>query len=210
MGQKIVDSFMDTCAQKCSGQLTTLSVIDLAELEHALPNALAAFSSSTTQLIREQQYQTVSDARSGAREFAPSSKIDQIDPVHLAQNMGTQEGQALTGILLSAVKYNRTSSKMTNAYGLSIYFPYRRTAKVEQAVSTFGQIGMDKSYTQCIRQFSDVVASGHAVSGGSDSPLPALLGMLGGDAGIDAEDISTLLSGRSLEMDHAEQYLACD
>ena len=46
------------------------------------------------------------------------------------------------------------------------------------------------------------------------TPLPALLGMLGGDAGIDAEDISTLLSrllsGRSLEMDHAEQYLACD
>ena len=206
VGQRIVDSFVDTCAQKCPGQLTTLSVVDLAELSHTLPGALADFSQSTTNLIRGQQYQTVSNARSGAREFAQSSKIDQIDLVHLAQNMDTRESQALADALLGAVKYNRTSSNMTNAYGLSIYFPYRKTSTVNQAVSTFEQIGMDKSYTQCIRQFSDVAASGQAVSGGSGSPLPALLGMLGGSTG--AEDISALLNGilggRSLDMENAE------
>lgn len=212
VGQNIVDSFVDTCAQKCYGQLTTLSVTDLAELEHTLPKALTEFSNSTAGLIRDQQYQTVSNARNGAREFAQSSKIDQIDLVHLAQNLGTQEGNALMDALLGAVKYNRTSSNMTNAYGLSIYFPYRETSTVNQAVSTFEQIGMDEAYTKCIRQFADVAASGQAVSGGSNSPLPALLGTLGGSAGISTGDIASLLTGilggRSLDMRSAEEYLA--
>ena len=212
IGQNIVDSFVDTCAQKCPGQLTTLSVIDLAELEHTLPKALTDFSNAASRLIRDQQYQTVSNARSDTREFAQSSKIDQVDLVHLAQNLGIREGQALRDVLLGAVKYNRTSSNMTNAYGLSIYFPYRKTAAVDRAVSTFEQIGMDSSYTQCIRQFSDVVASGQAVSGGASSPLPALLGMLGSSGGsIDAQDVAALLGqllgGRSLEMEDPEQYL---
>ena len=211
VGRNIVDSFVDTCAQKCPGQLTTLSVIDLAELEHTLPDALTEFSNATTKLIREQEYQTVSNARSGTREFAQSSKIDQIDLVHLAQNLGTREGKALTDVLLSAVKYNRTSSNMTNAYGLSVYFPYRKTNTVDRAVSTFEQIGMVRSFTRCIRQFSDVVASGQAVSGSSNSPLPSLLGMLGGNSGVTTQDISALLGGllggRSLDMEDAEQYL---
>ena len=210
LGQQIVDSFVDTCAQKCRGQSTTLSVVDLAELEATLPDVLADFSRSTAKLIREQSYQTVSNARSGAREFAPSSRIDQVDLVHLAKNLGTKEGEALSKVLLSAVKYNRTSADMTNAYGLSIYFPYRKTAAVSRAASTFERIGMDDAYTQCIRQFADVVDSGQAVSGGSDSPLPALLGMLGG-AGSGGDDISALLAsvlgGRSLDMENANEYL---
>ena len=210
VGQKIVDSFVEVCAQKCRGQATTLSVIDLAELEKTLPSALAAFSQSTAKLIREQEYQTVSNARNGAREFAQSSKIDQVDLVHLAQNLGTQEGKALTDVLLSAVKYNRTSSNMTNAYGVSIYFPYRKPSTVNQAASTFERIGMDESYTKCIRQFADVVNSGQAVSSGPDSPLPTLLGMLG-SSGSGTNDISALLAGvlggRSLDMENAEEYL---
>ena len=210
IGQNIVDSFVDTCAQKCRGQLTTLSVVDLAELEHTLPQALTDFSDATAGLIRDRQYQTVSNARNGAREFAQSSKIDQIDLVHLARNLDTREGRALAGVLLGAVKYNRTSSNMTNAYGLSVYFPYRKTSTVDRAVSTFEQIGMDKSYTRCIRQFADVAASGQAVSGGTASPLPSLLGMLGESIG--PEEISSLLTGllggRSLDMADAEQYLA--
>ena len=32
---------------------------------------------------------------------------------------------------------------MTNAYGLSIYFPYRATGKVDSAAKTYDEIGMD-------------------------------------------------------------------
>lgn len=185
LGKEIVDSFVDICAEKCRGQLTTLSVVDLAELETVLPQAIADFSTSTTQLLRDKEYQTVSDARSGAREFAQSSKIDQVDLVHLAKNLGTKEGNALADALLGAVKYNRTSSNMTNAYGLSIYFPYRKSSNVDKAASTFNQIGMDQDYIRCIRQFASLEVSGQAASGGASSPLNSLLGSLGGSAGGD-------------------------
>jgi len=193
IGKNIADSFVDTCAQKCRGQLTTLSVVDLAELEATLPEALSGFSRSTAKLIQDKQYQTVSDARSGAREFAQSSRIDQVDLVHLAGNLGTREGEALTEVLLSAVKYNRTSSNMTNAFGLSIYFPYRKSSMVDQATSTYRQIGMDEDYARCIRQFASLAASGQAASGGTASPLPALLGTLGGGSGGSADLVSALL-----------------
>jgi len=191
VGQKIVDSFVDVCAQKCRGQLTTLSVVDLAELEATLPDALADFSRSTAKMIQDKEYQAVSNARSGAREFAQSSQIDQVDLVHLAQNLGTQEGKALAEVLLSAVKYNRTSTNMTNAYGVSVYFPYRKASTVDKAVSTYRQIGMDEDYTRCIRQFAALEVQGQAASGGTASPLPALLGSLGGGSGSDM--VSTLL-----------------
>ncbi len=192
IGQKIVDDFVDVCAQKCRGQLTTLSVIDLAELEKTVPAKLTAFAQSTSQLIQAKEYQTVSGARSGAREFAQSSRIDQIDLVHLARNLGTAEGKALADALLSAVKYNRTSCNMTNAYGVSIYFPYQKLSNVDRAVASYQQIGMDAEYARCIKQFASLEVSGQAASGGTASPLPSLLGTLGGGAG-DAAAVSQLL-----------------
>ena len=229
LGEKIVDSFVDTCAQKCPGQLTTLSVIDLAELEATLPQTLADFSRSASRLIQNKEYQTVSSACSGAREFAKSSRIDQVDLVHLARNLGTQEGEALAEALLGAVKYNRTSSNMSNAYGISIYFPYQKTSTVDKAVSTYQQIGMDEDYARCIQQFASLEASGQAVSGGSSSPLPTLLGTLGGSEaggqligsllesflGGDVSSIAGLtggntgfLSNKALSQEETAQYLA--
>ena len=211
LGKQIVDSFVDTCAEKCKGQLTTLSVIDLAELETTLPSTLAEFSQCATQMIQNDAYQTVSDARNGAREFAQSSRIDQVDLVHLAKNLGTKEGDALAQALLSAVKYNRTSSNMTNAYGVSIYFPYRKTSTVNTAVSTFEEVGMSEEYLSCIRSFSSLAVAGQAAAGGTEaaSPLFSLLdGLSGGASGASgssgfsaaassdsAELISVLLEG---------------
>ncbi len=217
IGQGIVDSFVDTCAQKCRGQLTTLSVIDLAELEATLPKALADFSRSTSRMIEAKEYQTVSNARNGAREFAQSSRIDQVDLVHLAKNLGTQEGEALAEALLGAVKYNRTSSNMTNAYGISIYFPYQKSANVERAVSTYRAIGLDDSYSQCIRSFAAIQKAGQTGAGGSGSPLGSLMGLSGGGSGGSADAVSALLQAalgsgffadRSLDLDSAAQYVA--
>ena len=198
LGKQIVDSFVETCAEKCKGQLTTLSVIDLAELEMTLPSALAEFSQCATQMIRNDAYQTVSDARNGAREFAQSSQIDQVDLVHLAKNLGTQEGDALAQALLSAVKYNRTSSNMTNAYGVSIYFPYRKASTVNTAVSTFEEVGMSEEYLSCIRSFSSLAVAGQAAAGGTGaaSPLFSLLnGLSGGTSGSSGSSASASSSG---------------
>ena len=196
IGKNIVDDFVDTCAKSCAGQKATLSVVDLAELEVTLSEDLKAFSTATSQQIKE-NYKTVSNARSGAREFASSTKIDQVDLVDLANKLGTKEAKALADTILSAVKYNRTSRNMTNAYGLSIYFPYQRVGKVDSAVKAFEAIGMDSDYMRCIQSFASLETGGQAISGGASSPLGSLISgySSGGTTATSSDMISSILGG---------------
>ncbi len=184
IGKQIADGFTNACATTCYGQDTTLSVVDLAELAYSIPSNLTAFASSTSKLIENGQYQTVSNARSSAKEFAASTKIDQVDLVHLASNMGTQEGQKLAQAILGAVKYNTTSRSVRNAYGLSVYFPYSRRSKVDSMVSTYETIGMDEAYTRCIQEFASLGVAGQVASGGTSYGMDTLLEqLLGGSFG---------------------------
>ncbi len=171
IGKQIVDDFVATCAKQCSGQPTTLSVVDLSELGQTLPEDLSAFSQSLKTLITDGDYKTVSTARSGSREFATSSTIDQIDFVDFAQRLDTAEGRELCKALLSAVKYNRTSTRMTNAYGLSVYFPMRKLSSVSKAVKTYDALGMDEDFTDCIREFASMETSGQVAASGSGAAL---------------------------------------
>ena len=222
IGKQIIDDFVDTCAKQCAGQKTTLSLVDLSELQVTVGDEFRAFCSDTQGLITSGDYASVSDARTGSREFATSSHIDQIDMVNFARRVGTDEGNALAEVLLSAVKYNRTSGNMTNAYGISIYFPYNsKSAKVDKAVSTYEKIGLDDEYTDCIREFAGLEASGQAVATSSGTDITSLLS--GGSAqssygslsSLDVNDMmnlissfSGMLSGRSMSDRDAADYIA--
>ena len=231
IGKNIVDDFVSTCNSRCRGQLTTLSVIDLAEFSNTVPDNLNSFAQSVSSLISEKDYKTVSDARYGTREFAASTRIDQVDLAQLAMNMGTKEGEALADAIQKAVKYNRTSSNMTNAYGVSIYFPYKKASYVDTACKTYNNIGMGEDYSKCIRAFAKLGASGQIASGGSASPLNALLGSaLGsGSSGLGVNEITGMLNAfsggsfnlsgltgsntgfftdRSLSMEDAAEYIS--
>lgn len=197
IGKNIVDDFVETCAVKCRGQKTTLSVVDLAELEKTVPADFKDFAKSASELIENNEYKAVSDARNNTREFAQASAIDQVDLVHLAQNIGTDEGKELAETLLSAVKYNRTSDDMTNAYGLSIYFPYKKVSAVDTVVDTYEEIGIDEEYASCIKAFASLEVGGQTAAGGTTSALPSLLGSLlgggSGSSGGSADVIGSLL-----------------
>ena len=194
IGKNIVDDFVRACASQCPGQSATLSVVDVAELSATVPEAMREFSLSVTELIKGDGFQQVSNARNGAREFARSTAIDQVDLVHLALNLGNREGKELAQVLRSAVKYNRTSSNMSNAYGLSIYFPYRKTSNVDNAVRTYEAIGMDSSYSQCIREFASMEVSGQVATGGVNNPYAGLFGSGYSGASSSSYDITDLLS----------------
>lgn len=202
IGKKIVDDFIDVCNQQCYGQKTTLSVVDLAELSNTVPAKFEDFANSTSNMIANNDYKTVSNARYQTREFAQSSSIDQIDLVHFATNIDSDAGTNLAIAIVNAVKYNRTSSNMTNAYGLSIYFPYKKTRNVDNAVSTYHAIGLDDSYCRCIKSFAKVEVSGQAVSGGNTNPYSNLTGSYtsSGVASSDAvsQIIGSLLSSNTL------------
>ena len=236
IGKQIVDDFVDVCAQQCRGQQTTLSVVDLAELSGTMGDAFTAFSNGTKSIIASNGYQTVSRARSNTREFAGSSSIDQIDLVHFAKNLGTDEAKKLADVLLSAVKYNRAAN-ITNAYGLSIYFPYKKVAGVDTAVATYDRIGLDSAYSDCIREFANLEVSGQVSAGGTGSALPSLLGQLmsggtttatqsasgaqdiaqllnlfmgGGRSSINglSEENTAFMTGRSIPTEQAAEYIA--
>ena len=195
LGKNIVDDFVEECNRRCAGQKTTLSVVDLAELSATVPTSLKSWAEGTSKLISGTDYKTVSDARSSTREFATSSKIDQVDLVHLCTNLGTAESEALAKTLLGAVKYNKTSSSMSNAYGLSIYFPYQRKNYVKTAVSTYDAIGMDSAYSRCIQQFANLQSGGQAASNSTGFDVSNLLGGSSSSSGALSGDIGSLLSG---------------
>ena len=228
IGKNIVDDFVSVCNQKCNGQKTTLSVTDLAELKATVPDTFKNFAKNTSEMIEKKEYKAVSDARSNAREFAPTTKIDQVDLVNLAYNLGTDEGKKLAESLLGAVKYNKTSSNMTNAYGISIYFPYKKTSNVDNAVATYNAIGLDSEYSRCIQQFASLEIGGQASSGGFSSPMDILFGsssggssssidisqILNGVLGGDFGKVTGLTSsnsgflGRSLDVESAAEYIS--
>ncbi|MBR1686022.1 MAG: peptidase C11 [Clostridia bacterium] len=175
IGKQICDDFTSACNRNARGQTTTLSLVDLAQLSAQVPDALSDFARSISGLIEDKEYQTVSAARNGAREFARSSRIDQVDLSDLAQKMGNNEGKKLSEAIQACVKYNRVSG-VTNAYGLSIYFPYQKVSGVDKAVQTYQQIGMDDAYADCIRAFASLEASGQVATGGVTSPYGSLSG----------------------------------
>ena len=206
IGKNIVDDFVTECAKKCRGQKTTLSVIDLAEFSNTVPKDLTAFSKSISEKIAKDDYKDISNARYATREFAESTRIDQVDLVNLAENIGTPEAKALASSLKNAIKYNRTSTNMTNAYGVSIYFPYQRASYVDQACSTYSQIGMDSEYSKCIKQFAKVETGGQIAAGGTGSVLSSLFGGAASSGSSGSSDmIGSLLTsflgggGRSIE-----------
>ena len=181
LGKRIVDDFVAHCARQCPGQDTTLSLTDLAEFSYAVPPLLNDWSDATVSLIKN-DYRTVSRARGSAKEFAESSRIDQADLASICYNLNNTESKALINALLGAVKYNRTSNTVRNAYGLSIYFPYRSMSSVKKAVNTYSKIGMDDSYSRCVQAFATYASSGQAssYSNGYSSGLGSLLSGLSG------------------------------
>ena len=201
LGKQIIDDFVNACATSCRGQATTLSLVDLAELEGTLPKDFARFSQELRESIATGDYMTVSTARSCAREFAASTRIDQVDFVDFAQRIGSDSGKKLVNVLLSAVKYNRTSASMTNAYGLSVYFPLRKMSSVDTAIATYHALGLDANFSGAIREFASMELSGQASSHGSygTDPLSSLFGNLSGGSSYSSsyseDDIAGLLSG---------------
>ena len=218
IGRQICDDFVSKCASQCRGQSTTLSVIDLAELSHTIPSRFNSFADGVTTLINNEGYKTVSNARNGSREFAASSRIDQVDLTDLCLRLATTESNALASALRESVKYNRTN--MSSAYGLSVYFPYQRVSNVDKAVNTYAAIGMDDSYSRAIRAFATVESSGQAVSvGSSTSPLSSLFGGSASGGSGSGDALTSLLSsflggggmdflsGRTLTEEQLGQYL---
>ncbi|MEX1307643.1 MAG: peptidase C11, partial [Eubacteriales bacterium] len=131
---------------------------------------------------------------SDTREFGQPARLDQIDLVHLAKNIGTDEANALIDALQGSIKYNRTSSTISDAYGLSIYFPYSSLSSLGGILDTYDEIGMDNEYSNTIKRFANVEAGGQAISTGSSSPFDSILsGVSGGSSSMGGNLVGSLI-----------------
>ena len=223
LAKVILDDYARVCKSQSANAKITLSLVDLAEMQGTVPKSLSRFASSVNKLIDTNNYKKISDARAGARQFAQSSRINQVDLTDLAQRLGTNEAQALAKAVKGCVKYN--VSTISNSYGLSIFFPYESLSNVNTAVNSYGKIGMSEEYTKCIKSFASLEYGGQISSSahqtqtggytdilgqllnmytGSSSPLGTLLGgsqSSSAGQGLDIGDLISILSsfkGRSM------------
>ena len=180
LGKTIVDDFNDVCKKNNAGDSTTLSVTDLAEFAGTVPEAFSAFAANISEMLDGDEYETVANARSGAREYGVSSGINHVDLIHLATRIGTADANKLVQALEGCIKYNRSSKSMANSYGLSIYFPLSSFKNVGTAVNLYNSIGMDENYSAALRSFSSLAAGGQIATGTTSSPVGSLLGSFTG------------------------------
>ena len=197
IGKQIIDDFTVASAQTSNGRdKTSLSLIDLGEFEANVPSKLTSFAKTINTTLESQDFKTVADARSVTKEYAQSTRIDQIDLTHFALNMGNREGQELAQAIQSCVKYNRVNN-MKNSYGLSIYFPYYAANRVNAASKIYANIGMDEAYSSAVRSFATLAASGQIIAGNSTNNLFSILGgaPTSNSQVYSTEDILSLLLG---------------
>ena len=178
LAKQLMDDFVQTSTAASPKAQVGLSLVDLAEMQGVVPATFNSFANNLTSLLNSSSYATVSNARASARQFAKSSRINQIDLMDFANYVGTPEAKSLAQAIQSCVKYNKTT--ISHAYGLSIYFPYETTKSVKTAVSTYNSVGMDEAYTKCISSFASMLSSGQLAASASTSNAYAS-GSSGGD-----------------------------
>lgn len=194
LGKKIIDDYILEVKNKTPKSQATLSLIDLAEFTGSVPKQLKIFAQATGALIESDNYKLVSDSRAKTKEFSASTRINQIDLLDFAKKLDTLEAATLSSALKKSIKYNRMSDNITNANGLSIYFPYGKLSDVSSMVETYEDIGMDQDYTDAIKSFANLNAGGQMASQGGDV-LSTLLGSgTSGSTGISSEVIGSLIN----------------
>ena len=97
---------------------------------------------------------------------------------------------------------------MTNAYGVSIYFPYQRTSYVDTACNINNQIGVNSEYSQCIRQFASLETRGQIAAGGSGSALGSLFGTGASSGSSGSADVIGSLLGAFLSAGTSDRSIA--
>ena len=198
LGKQIIDDFITASYQASSRDKTSLSLVDLAEFSGTVPSIFSEFSKEMMSDIKGDNYRNVALARSNTKEFATSTKIDQIDLIHFCKNLGTASAAKLASSIQNCVKYNRCNN-MNNAYGLSIYFPYYSPRNVNGAIQVYKNLGMDSDYTDAVRSFATLSASGQIAGSSSSNSLFDILG--GGNSysqqsySYDPTDLLNLLLG---------------
>jgi len=177
IGRMIIDDFVEKCAQEVPRDITTLSLIDLVVLNNEVDDAFKNFAQSAD-IQLDTDYRVISNARGNSREFN-RSRLDQVDLIDLAKKINSPESKELVNALEGSILYNRTSNNISNAHGISIYFPYDQLKNLSSMLAIYDTIGMTEEYTGLVRKFANMVVGGQITTSGSGNAFGSLLGSVG-------------------------------
>ena len=177
LGKQIIDDYISNSSK--ASELTQ-SITDLGELKYMLAKPLAVFSKAIGDKLDSNEYALIATARSKTKEFSKSSRLDQVDLVDLAKKFDIDGSDELIKAIQTSVKYNK-SRNISNAYGLSAYFPYSSLSKMNQVVEIYDNIDMSEEYTNAIKSFATYASSGQIVTQNSNSSSTSIFDTLMGN-----------------------------
>lgn len=162
IGRLITDSFVEFYDENgMAEEATTLSVIDLQWLP-AVTEALENFVQAAD--LSQYEYGSVARPRSQTKEFGLPTEYggstDMIDLVHLAEQFADtlpDESTALIDAVSGVISYSRTGSYVSNANGLSVFFPYTEKWKASERMEVYATTGFSETYIAYLADFTEIL-----------------------------------------------------
>jgi hypothetical protein len=162
LGVVTCESFVDYYVDNdMAEELTTLSVIDLSKID-AVIEALDNFTAVAN--LSDYGFQSIAKPRSRAHEFGMPSEYgysyDMVDIVNLAtqyQDLFPAQVQQLIDATEQAVVYNNYGPYVSNANGLSIFFPFSQQDEAAGRVESYKSTGFSSEYINYLAEFTNVL-----------------------------------------------------
>ncbi|MCR5733220.1 MAG: hypothetical protein K6G22_01315 [Lachnospiraceae bacterium] len=151
-GTQIVDDFADT--NEKAGDIYTLSLIDLSKID-AVYDKLVAFAGQSEKALEDDEYSTLSKARSDARSFG-NGGYEQIDIIDYVDRSGVSGGDDLKSSVEDAIIHFKTNMKGAN--GLAMYYPYDHLDQFGRMNQLLESLKFDQSYRNYFSGFCTVMA----------------------------------------------------
>lgn len=175
IGKKIIDDYVDISSQLNYTTETTLSLIELMQIED-LFSTLSDFFLSAGELLNTGKFVDISKARAITGEKAFTEDYDHVDLSYLAENMNIELSDDVINQLNRCVVY--FSGKNTNnTSGLAIYFPYTQLEYFNVMRQIYLNIGISREYIYFLQSFitlmigGQTAVNGNPISGGDESDL---------------------------------------
>lgn len=171
LGKVICDSFLAKCEAMGYSDLTTLSVVDLAEVP-ALVRAFDAMANEMTGVTGNiDAMRTFSTGVKRSENYGGNTPsegycnlVDLGDLVMKTQSVVPDTAIGVLDALFKAVKHQVSGGLRASANGLSVFFPLEATPL---EMSMFGEISPSDSYTRFIQVYSQLGNAGSAQSADS-------------------------------------------
>lgn len=206
IGKMIIDDYFDyynkhTTAFGSNYDELTLSIIELGKVGKVTENINLLFADLENKL-NQGGYSLLVNQITRARAFGVTSNgsydlLDLYDVALQLENDNSSKIQDLKKSLENAVIYQRANS--SNAYGISIYYPYSTTTNLSAFLGIYNQLDFSQNYQRFLNTYSRTLLGDRIITTDFSTVKPAIVS--------NGEQISANLDTAVLEHYHKSNYV---